>query len=506
MPRLLTLSSVLLACLLGLPPAAAGDLSTYLLEPGGKVREVRVFDLDGDGRRDVIAIVHTPAGAEQVLVLRTPETPVRRRLFPEDHVVRIALDGTLAQAGALAVGRFGPKGEGRLRFLAPDGLHDLLPDGTPTARTAREQAGTPLARSAGRPLVFWDGVADLDGDGLDEIWFPCAEGDGPMRIRAGTPAGDRVLSITATNQGASSGLRLLERHAYVPNLFPADLDGDGRRELVALRDGALVAWDVTGPAPASGPLAPATRLPLPFLDPDPDLGPEDLRTPRIQLEDVDGDGVTDLLVTLITGVRSKLTSIRTIFFHYPGPFRDPETGTLVAPRTRIDTQSIVLHPTFVDIDSDGDRDYVGDSIRGTMMDMIARMMGRDPEITLVGFRFDKTAGTFESTPAFTVQRSYASQQALGNLFGRSAWLDGDFDGDGHKDLLDLGNLTGVEILVGAEHDRGLGFEAALLPRVPVPDGLSAGAQIADLDGDGRADAVLWSATKLYFVMSRGGPR
>jgi hypothetical protein len=94
-------------------------------------------------------------------------------------------------------------------------------------------------------------------------------------------------------------------------------------------------------------------------------------------------------------------------FHYPGPFRDAESGALVKPKTRIDTQSIVLHPLFVDLDGDGALDYVGDSIRGTMVDLIARLMGQEPKITFVGFRFDKALGTFRETPWFTTERMYA---------------------------------------------------------------------------------------------------
>ena len=491
-------------------PAGATDLGTYRFDPQGRIRAVRVLDMDGDGRRDLVLLLEDKrTGGEEIVIARTPAKPVARTFFPADHVTRIPCTGPLADAGVVAVGRFGPQGAARLRFLGPDGVIDVRPDGGRDVSTKRHATPTLFARSAGRALIFWDAVEDLDGDGIDEVWFPLARGDGPMRVMGGTPAGDRVLSVTANNLGASSDALLLARHAYVPNLFPADLDGDSRKELVALEGTHLVAWLVTRKAAGDRPLAPAYRLHLPFLEPDPKQRPGEMRVPRIQLRDVDGDGVTDLLVTLLTGEHGKLESLRTILFHYPGPFRDPKKGTLVKPRARIDTRSIVLHPVFVDVDRDGALDYVGDSMRGSQVELFARLMGKEPRITFVGFRFDRRTGTFETAPYFTLERSYSSAETLSNRFGRSAFLAGDFDGDAHGDLLDLGNLEGVEILRGVRSAGGgggfpLAFEPGLMPRVPVKEGLSADAHVTDLDADGRTDAVFWSDELVYLVVPRGG--
>jgi hypothetical protein len=80
----------------------------------------------------------------------------------------------------------------------------------------------------------------------------------------------------------------------------------------------------------------------------------------------------------------------------------------------------------------------------------------------------------------------------------------DFDGDGLKDLLDLGNLTGVEVLGARRRAAGavgdpVQFTESLVPRIPVEKGLSAGALHADLTGDGRIDVVLWNDEEVFVL-------
>ena len=507
-PILPLLAGLLVLVGAGPRPAAAASMGTYRFDPGGTVRGVRIVDLDGDGRKDLVILLEDPeTGVDALLLARTPEVPVRKTFFGPAHLTRIPCTGALATAGAVSVGRFGPKGAGRVRFLGPTGILQVGADGRIESATQRLRLPTLFARSAGQDLVFWDGVADLDGNGRDDLWVPLAAGNGPIHLVADDPKHDRTLAVSANNIGASSDVLLLSRHAYVPNLFPADLDGDGVQELVALQGEDLVGWDVHAASDSSEPRAPSFRLHLPFLEPDPSRAPTQMFVPRLQVQDVDGDRTADLLVTLLTGEHGKIASLRTTLYHYPGPFRDEASGQLVAPKARIDTASCVLHPLFVDVDRDRALDYVGDAMHGSQTELFARMLGKEPTMVFVGFRFDKQRGSFETAPAFETERPYASSETLSNRFGRSAWFSGDFDGDGHGDLLDLGNLKGVEILRGSSTRQGGGtvftWTPGLLPRIPVPDGLAADARLGDLDADGRTDAVLWGTDVVYLVVPKG---
>jgi len=483
-------------------PARADTTPTRFRCPlPGTVQAVRAADLDGDGRRDLVVLLATPpataggAPAQEVVVLRTPATPAAGTYFPADALVRLPCDGPTAglraTAAAVAVGRFGARGAVRLRFFAPAGVVDVDPV-APTAPPTPVAGPSLLGRTPGAPLAFWDAVADLDGDGTDEVWWPDAAG----RVTVG------AATIDVVERGHSTAGGLFGRTSRVPSWTPADIDGDGRRELVRLDGTTLV---IDHPVPREGPRAPV-RVDLPFLAPDPRRAPEEIRAPRLTLADVDGDGTTDLLVTLVQGRADKVGGLRTSLFHVPGPVVDRATGKLAAIKGRLDTESVALHPRFVDLDGDGRLDYVADSIRGSTLDLIKRVMGAEPEITFTVVRFDPAAGTFARAPYVTFARAYSASQARNNTFGRSGFFEGDFDGDGKCDLLDLGNLRSLGVWRGTGDEDA--FKPVLLARAPVEGGdgeLAPDAVVGDLDGDGKAEAVTWAGDAIYVVSSRGAP-
>lgn len=473
-------------------PAWADGPEAARFDVGGRIRAVRARDLDGDGRADLIVIVDRRDGegppAWDVLVILSPKEPAPATFVREEGVVRIpcsgAAAGPRASAGGLAIGRFGPKGEPRLRFLGPKAGPDLLPGAGPAAEPP--PAPSSLERTPGEALAFFDGVADLTGEGRDACFAPDA--DGTIRLPG--------ITIAPTETGSRTDDELFVRASRVPRLTAADLDGDGRLELLHV-DGATLVVERAGAAAPD-------RVKLPFLVPDPTRPPEQLRAPRLSIADVDGDKKADLLVTLITGRADKLGGLRTSLYVFLGPFYAKDTGALIEPSSRLDTESVALHPRFVDLDGDGDLDYVADSIRGNLLDLVKRVTGTEPTIWHTVFRFDAKARAFEREPACDVERPYSGAQARSNAFGRSGWFEGDFDGDGLRDLLDLGNLTRAVVLRGTKDDRT--FRTQLGPTLAAPSGetFAADAVIADLDGDGKSDAVLWTEHTLYFLRTKGG--
>ena len=101
-----------------------------------------------------------------------------------------------------------------------------------------------------------------------------------------------------------------------------------------------------------------------------------------------------------------------------------------------------------------------------------------------------------------IERPYSGPEARSNTFGRSGFFEGDFDGDGVKDLLDLGNLTKALVFRGTKGDDMYKQGLVAGPVAPANSAFASDAVIADLNGDGRSDAVLWSDETLYLLVSR----
>ncbi len=481
----------------GLPlrTAFAADVTPARLDLGGKIKAVRARDLDGDGRVDLVVLVESrepdKLPATELVLLRSPVEPASGTYFGAKDQVRIACSGDAAgaraRAGAVAIGRFGAKGEVRLRFLGPTAIEDVGSDGGPVA----DSGSTPclLERTAGEAMSVWDGVADTDGDGRDECFVP---GIGGALEIAG-------VTIPATESASRSDDQLFVRTSRSPKLTLADLDGDGRPEILYVdREHLVVERTKSSTAPAKSERVSLAKI----LKADPSRPPEELHAPRISILDVDGDKRADLLVALTHGRADKLGGLRTSFYFFPGPFYAPDSLALVDSASRIDTESVALHPRFVDLDGDGDLDYVVDSIRGNMLDLIKRVTGAEPTIWYTAFRYDAAARRFEKEPYCDVERPYSGPEARGNTFGRSGYCEGDFDGDGMRDLLDLGNLTKLAILRGTKGDDS--FKTPLVAGLSAPSNstFAAEAITADLNGDGRSDAVVSSDRTLYLVVSK----
>ncbi len=489
----------LLLVVLGGPSVYGGPAQHkgYRYEMGGVIEGLTTYDVNGDGRQDVVMIVRTESEPQpKIVMLETPAAPAKKTYFPASARTSIACAGKAARAGVVAVGAFREPGKTVFRFLGPDGVFDVGVDGKPMPM--REGDALPLAfgRSGKESLHF----AKYNGP-KGELAAPDLT-NATMRVIPGTGA----AATPKKSHVAVRGTNLATRSTG----FKTELDLPRPSWLRGHANDALFYEPERHTLRAAS--SPTPLMALPFMKPPKTLANEELHTARVQFADVNGDKVSDVLVTLLVGRRDRLGSLRTILFHYDG-------ATVVAsgknnslrlpgePRCRIDTESVALHPRFVDLNGDGALDYVCDSVRGTKADLFLQVMGKDPTITITGFLFDPKKGTFSNTPYFTIKRVYPSSQALSNRFGQSAWFDGDFDGDGHKDLLDLGNLSSVVVLKGGRatsgnHGDPATFDTELVPTIPVKDGLRPHATILDLNGDGKDDAILRSDSVLYLLVSQ----
>lgn len=248
-------------------------------------------------------------------------------------------------------------------------------------------------------------VVDIDGDGRDDLVVPEADGARLVRqVRTGDavqwlatewrlPARMSALATVGTQNGparidqnelslrldfdsdgdgrddGSDGARargpLLQLRAEAPPFAFADLDGDGHRDALALRNGSLWVWPI-GTDGAIPPIATERVLPLPgdrltLFDPAFD----------VQLEDLDGDGRSDLLLTT-SAQRDGAVEVRIDLFCQQAD------GSWAKP-SRLRMQTLAEAPQLVDVDGDGKRDLVAVTMR---TDLLGKLTGGSTTIEM----------------------------------------------------------------------------------------------------------------------------
>ena len=201
-----------------------------------------------------------------------------------------------------------------------------------------------------------------------------------------------------------------------------------------------------------------------------ELPPPALDQPGIQLVDLDGDGLPDVLA--LTGA-SALSWRNDGTGGLDGPFRIDDVPSTVA----LTRQNVAL----ADLDGDGRADLVA----------------TDQPLSLV-FHADGRGG-FDPQPTVFAERPSV------RLSDPATRLT-DLDGDGVTDLL----WTGPEALVGFRHVPGEGWQGAdVVPRVhdleTFPDVRfgDRGVRLADMTGDGLADLVVVRSGEVSYWPSLG---
>lgn len=314
--------------------AGLGPAASYPL-PGFARAWVALGDLDGDGRRDVVAV---EAGGSRVAAwLQTP---------PGTLAPPIVADiGGIARA--VAAGDV--DGDGRAEIVV-SGFVPEAPAGAKGRLAVVDLAAGALSVAASVPLGEADAgafvLADLDRDGDLDVAVVRESQLAPQLVllfQAGGSLGPPVpLDATIAQGGA---------------IAAADLDGDGSTDLV------LNAWgteiSVLRQTPTGG-FAPPELY---------DLG---VMSPSISTGDVDGDGLADALVYGATGAQVLLGRAS-------GPFAQASAG---------------IAGVLADFDGDG----VAEAVSFTGTNVLVSYTAKGPPLLGWGFGFPAPSSQYEPSP------------------------------------------------------------------------------------------------------------
>lgn len=281
--------------------------------------------------------------------------------------------------------------------------------------------------------------------------------------------------------------------ARAPGL--CQVDGDGVRDLLVLRGDELHVF-------LSGSLGDEPSR----IEPVPDYVTTLGEDARIRFEDLDGDGDTDLVVTVENsgddGDGFEDSDRTLLLLENDGERLFPE-----APAQTLRFRAAELDLTFTDVDGDGTPDLF---VRAVNLPSLASLA--------TGFRFKMTSslhlgseGRFESKPALKSSRTYDESSIQGAIAQRSIGLD--CSGDGIADLVEI-DLKGRIAMRRVQFESSFfGGDRWTLEEAPWKRFDTRGAilrlDVADWNGDGLADVLSTSADRVTVLLSRsseGGRR
>lgn len=419
---------------------------------------IRAGDADGDGEAELIAVSQRSAGAEPD---RVSLSILQIRGGRSAGQSRIEL-GNRAQLWEVAGGLFGVDGAGLWALDAAGGAPRQL------AELVTPLAGIGPATPQYAPLA-----RDLDGDGEAELLVfaggqLCAFGTGGQPLGC-VPAPPRGGLETGGEGGLALSVSTGSRRVHF-----GDVDGDGLEDLLIPEGDRVQVW-YTGEA--IGVRGAVLDLPL-------NLEPRDrggLARGEVEREitdrwfrDFDGDGVVDLALVRAVMEGSWFGATSELIFCRG-------TGSGFAPPSSVSFESAAAEPEPLDIDGDGDLDLLVPQVDVSLGNIAQALMSRSVSVRLKALELRD--GHFAAEPEFLREVDFPIDPAESFLVQYRL----DFTGDGRPDLL-FGDPDGELLLYPGTAE---GLDRTPLARIALPIPPEAELLVADLDGDGRAEAFLW---------------
>ena len=473
--------------LLTLLPLAG--LKAQTIEFDGRIDDWYMIDCNGDEWRDLLVLlepVATSKGKPARLFLGGPKgfEETQKLTLPEETIV-------------FSLGDFdGRQGE-ELALIAPDALTMLSVDADGKAQLRAVDAAIETVFRAGTPGAprIWHRARDIDGDGRDDLFLPSEEG---VRVHFGSeqgklsPAHPLLLRGRREARRAPDALFAFER-SYPSPVF-AHVAAAERKDLAWFDEQGL-AWRAQGKDRTFGAGSPQ-RLELPWLSARSSTGL--LEQTDVELEDIDGDGLDELVLAKMTAAENSVTQMTTNLAILKN--RGGKEPFARKPGFALRLDGVVgIGPSFEDVNGDGRTDLILGTYGTSIGAAISRFIVNSVPVRLYVHLGREGETLFDRKPDLNLKIKLDRDDFEEWKMRGTVSLGDDFDGDG---VMDLFRFSGKGKRRRAVVQRGLaddgGFSLEDEERLLAPAAEIDGSSRSRLRKEGPALLVLERERSLEF--------
>ena len=496
--------------------------------PGAPSRVVSA-DLDGDGIRDlVVAIAYTEwdqlaieetttmdniEGLVEVLTIVPALTDRRElrvflghgdgRFRPLEHVLPLGKEILSLEPGFEQV---------PVVAVTDDGLAALrLTDGRLSFEPLIEDR--PVLAGSGNFVPRLNMTHDLNGDGQDDLFFPAADGGAVYLAQDGTYTGPASARLPLPTDERTAGRRLTR---FYPMPEVRDVNGDRLPDLLFADDDDELQYFVLRNL-GQGRFA-QLQDPVSLPNPKPCEDDEpctDHESGFRFFGDLDGDGraeyvTQESLETEDAGVRQEIAEAKRPPFRYRLFHSRDDLGPEPEPYETFDALGYTFHGSDGDDDSDGDisipggfQDLDGDGRQDLLaltldFSIFQAVRIMTTHTISIGLDFhiycQQDDGSFRAVSGLDLSGKFKID--LDNVqMNRLSLFDGDFDGDGRADFVQLGRGRTVSIHRGQDGCRYPSKPDLVLKLEEEPRNLAL-VDIDDYDADGLSDLLVVQPNKI----------
>ena len=484
----------------------------------GKIQDVFPYDLDGDGKGDLLA-THTDFG-------HNGENSATRYVSVKWQIAGGKMDGKPDQtwivpgeAAVLLFGNFTESPGTEIGYLTGDGAwvweqkdrkYELA-----AKRLLLVETFFDLSQDDSFPIWMWP--PDLDGNGLTDLLIPQSDA---YRLYVQTKPGVYgrafTLAMPSASESPEGGAAWVRVVKSVPKVEFQDVDGDFKQDVCMVWHDKFVYFlqgtekGEDGGVRIRFPSEPSGQFQLQFLQQR--ERKDQIATAITTLKDVNRGGGVDFVASFTRGELSKIDAIATDYYMYLGN-RGQALASL-SPNWRISLPGISLNPQLEDLNADGFDDIAIASFETSMLSNAGKVVFQKVPVDYFIYLFDKNKQSYSAEYDWkdTVYVDIDKMNKGGGM--PQLRFNGDWDGDGRKDILRLDSDGWLSAARGME-------VKALLKKSPVdfdktdifkfnvnikkddgkvdaPDGMD----VWEFNGDGKADLTLRWGDRVRVMISR----